>query len=228
MMAQAGAVMVLSRLPSLRCGFSRSLAAFDFTNTMRAGRPLLAVGPIFMRSTSSFSTLSGTSRGSQARCVRASRNSCLQRLVVQSHCVMSFDRRPSTMSGSSIAKTPLAAERGLACSGSGAQPSDRPHLLHVRAEMLEQVLDAVPQRGRRARAARAGAAHVQEHDAVLEAVEDDVAAVVGHRRPHARVEQLLDGLDGILVLGDRTRRARSSPVVSPLVDGRARPTCSAP
>ena len=40
MMAVAGADMVLSTLLAVRCGFSRSLAAFDFTKTMRAGRQL--------------------------------------------------------------------------------------------------------------------------------------------------------------------------------------------
>ena len=54
----------------------------------------------------------------------------------------------------------------------------------------------------------AGAAHVQEHDAILEAVEDDVAAVIGNRGPHARIEQLLDGLDGILVFRGRSPRRR--------------------
>src|SRR5436853_2281858 len=109
-MAQAGAFMVLSRLPSLKCGINRSLAAFDRTNVTRAGNPLLAVGPIFMRSTSSFSTLSGTSRGSQARFVRAARNSRCSALssnrigapLVQNFHLMAL----------SIAKTPLVAERG--------------------------------------------------------------------------------------------------------------------
>jgi len=108
--SQAGAFMVLSRLPSLKCGINRSLAAFDRTNVTRAGNPLLAVGPIFMRSTSSFSTLSGTSRGSQARFVRAARNSCcsaLSSIRMVASRVQNFH-----LIGLSIAKTPLVAERG--------------------------------------------------------------------------------------------------------------------
>src|SRR6476660_432781 len=176
MTAQVGAFMVFSRLPSLRCGMSRSLAALDFTKMTRAGRPLLAVGPIFMKSTSSFSTASGTSRGNQALCVRAPRNSCCSalssnRIVCSLNCQSHF-----------IAKTPLVAGRGCRYRVTQRLSSYRPHLLHVRAEVLEQVLDAVAQRGGRARAARAGAAHVQEHDAVFEAMEDDVAAVVGYCR----------------------------------------------
>ena len=42
MMAQTGAFMVLSRLPSERCGLSRSLASRDFTKTKRAGLQLAA------------------------------------------------------------------------------------------------------------------------------------------------------------------------------------------
>src|SRR4051794_18854658 len=74
---------------------------------------------------------------------------------------------------SAVSENPARCRAGSQIRGSGAQPSYGPHLLHVGAEMLEQVLDAVPQRGGRARAARAGAAHVQEDDAVLEALEDD-------------------------------------------------------
>ena len=48
----------------------------------------------------------------------------------------------------------------------------------------------------RGRAARAGALHDEIDDAVLEAAERDVAAVAGHRRADAGLEQLLDGLDG--------------------------------
>ena len=38
-------------------------------------------------------------------------------------------------------------------------------------------------------------------DAVAIALEGDVAAVLGDGRAHARLEQLLDGLDRLLVLG---------------------------
>src|SRR5262245_39342389 len=77
--------------------------------------------------------------------------------------------------------------------------SDRADLGHFRNEMAEQVLDAVLQGRCRARAARARAFHVQEDDAVVIALEGDVAAILGHGRTHARLEQLLDGADDLLV-----------------------------
>ena len=43
------------------------------------------------------------------------------------------------------------------------------------------------------RAARARALHVEIDDAFLVAAEGDVAAVVGDGRPHARLDQVLDG-----------------------------------
>src|SRR5581483_3840198 len=79
--------------------------------------------------------------------------------------------------------------------------SNRPHLLHLGDEVPEQVLDAVAQRCGRGRAARAGAAHMEIDDALAIALEGDVAAVLGDRRAHARLEQLLDGLDRLLVFG---------------------------
>ena len=42
---------------------------------------------------------------------------------------------------------------------------------------------------------------MQINDAVAIALEGDIAAVLGHGRAHARLEQLLDGLDGLFVLG---------------------------
>src|SRR5581483_3614123 len=77
---------------------------------------------------------------------------------------------------------------------------DRANFRHVRHEMPQQILDALLQRRGRRRAAGAGPAHVEEHDAVLVAAEGDVAAVGGDRRPHARLDQLLDRADGFLVL----------------------------
>ena len=67
--------------------------------------------------------------------------------------------------------------------------------------MLEQVLDPVTQGCRRAWAAGAGAAHMQVNDPVPEPVEGDIAAVIRDRRTHARIQELLDGADRILVLG---------------------------
>jgi hypothetical protein len=66
--------------------------------------------------------------------------------------------------------------------------------------MAQHVLDAGLEGRGRARAARARALHVQVDDAVLEAVEDDVAAILGDGGAHPRVEQLLD-LGDDLVLG---------------------------
>src|SRR5262249_17846602 len=77
--------------------------------------------------------------------------------------------------------------------------SNRANLLHLRDEVTEEVLDAVTERRRRARAAGAGAAHMQEHDAVSIALEGDIAAVLGDRWAHPRLEQLLDRVDGVSV-----------------------------
>ena len=122
-----------------------------------------AVGPIFMRSTSSVSRLSGTSRGCQARCVRASRNSCSSTAVVQSH--RSHGHLPASNHPASITKTPLEASGASSiCIPDSvqrltpAEPPARP------GRNAEQVLDAVAQGGRRTGAAGAGAAHVQEHN----------------------------------------------------------------
>src|ERR1700730_11523683 len=45
-MAHTGACIVLLRLPSLKSGFRRSLASFDFTKMKRAGEQFALVGPI--------------------------------------------------------------------------------------------------------------------------------------------------------------------------------------
>jgi sirohydrochlorin ferrochelatase len=68
---------------------------------------------------------------------------------------------------------------------------DGPHFLHVGTEVLEQVFDAVAQRRRGTRTAGASPAHVQEHHAILEALEGDVAAIIGNCRAHARVSNSL-------------------------------------
>ena len=52
---------------------------------------------------------------------------------------------------------------------------------------------------------------MQIDDAVAIALEDDVAAVLGHRRAHPGLEQLLDGLDRLLVLGAKNSLAANSP-----------------
>mgnify|MGYP003694226909 CR=1 FL=1 len=75
-------------------GRRRTLADLERTKTMRAGKVLEAVGPHFIKSTSSSSTASGTSIGSQARCVRASKNSCLSALS-SNRCAIVASRKGS-------------------------------------------------------------------------------------------------------------------------------------
>ena len=77
--------MVLSTLPALRCGFRRSFAAIDFTNTIRAGKPLLAVGAIFVRSTSSLQQAVGDVTWLPCPMRARLQEQLPQRLVVQSH-----------------------------------------------------------------------------------------------------------------------------------------------
>src|SRR5258708_8455991 len=100
--------------------------------------------------------------------------------------------------------------------------SHRANFGDVGDEMAQQILDAVAQRRRRRRATRAGALHVEIDDAVLETLKRDIAAVVRHRRPHPRLDQILDrghgvgigGIEKLLTLGRRAatggeqRRAR--------------------
>ena len=109
--------------------------------------------------------------------------------------------------------------------------SHRPDFDHVGHEMLQQVLDAVLQRRGGGRAAGAGALHVEIDDAVPEAAEGDVAAVIGDRGAHPGFDQVLDGGDrlgvglveelvflvGGLVAGGSCRRPAA-----------ARRTCSVP
>ncbi len=61
--------------------------------------------------------------------------------------------------------------------------------------MAQQVLNAVAQRRRRRRTTGAGAFHVDIDDAVFEAAERDVAAVISDRRANPGLDQLLDGGD---------------------------------
>ena len=58
--------------------------------------------------------------------------------------------------------------------------------------MTQHVLNTMLQRGGGGRAARAGTLHVQPHHAVAIAAEHDIAAIAGHGRAHAGVEQFLD------------------------------------
>src|SRR5579872_4364629 len=58
--------------------------------------------------------------------------------------------------------------------------------------MSQKVLDTMLQRRGRRGAARAGALHIEVDDAVLEAAESNVAAVIGHRWPYPGFDQVLD------------------------------------
>src|SRR5262245_37397928 len=75
------------------------------------------------------------------------------------------------------------------------------NLLHLGNEMPKQILDAVAERRRRAWAAGASAAHMQKDNAVAEALEGDIAAILRNGGTHASLEQLFDGGDDLGVLG---------------------------
>jgi hypothetical protein len=77
----------------------------------------------------------------------------------------------------------------------------RPYFDNIGNEVPEQVLDAVLEGRCRRRAARARALHVEVDDAFLVAAEGDVAAVTRHCWAYTRLDQILDGGDGLGVLG---------------------------
>src|SRR5882724_2976081 len=92
-----------------------------------------------------------------------------------------------------LAKTWMpATSAGMTWLGQRIVKSDRADFDHLGHIVLQQVLNAVPQRRRGRRAAGAGALHVQIDDAFLEALEGDVTAVIGDRRPHPCLDQVLD------------------------------------
>src|SRR5260221_10441955 len=186
MIAVTGACIVFARLPSRSIGSKRALVSFDLRKRIRIGLQLALVGPIFASSHSAWSSASLTGLSCQPLCVRAARN-----------------RASSAASSSILLIVPLCAiarpcNKGAATGGAllslpGNRPgSDRADFLHFRDVMLQHVLNAGLERRRRAWTARARALHVQVDDAVGEIVTDDVAAVLRHGRPHARLEQLLD------------------------------------
>src|SRR5262249_31813696 len=78
-----------------------------------------------------------------------------------------------------------------------------PDLDYVGYKMAQQVLDTVPEGGRGGGAARASAFHVEVYNAFLVAAEGYVATVARHRRTHARLDQILDGGDGLHILGEK-------------------------
>ena len=103
----------------------------------------------------------------------------------------------------------------------------RPDFDHVGHEVAQQILDAVLEgRGGR-RAARAGALHVEIDNAFLVATECNVAAVAGDRRPDARLDQVLDGCDGLGILGvEELVRCRVGRLASSATSGAPDIKCS--
>src|SRR5262245_15730571 len=85
-------------------------------------------------------------------------------------------------------------------SAGAARLLDGANLHDLRDIVLQHVLDAHPQGRRRARTAGAGDLEMDVDDAALEAAKDDVAPILGHRRTHARIEQLLDLRNDLVVL----------------------------
>ena len=67
--------------------------------------------------------------------------------------------------------------------------------------MFEQLLDALFERRGRGGAARTGALHLKEYLALLEAAIDDIAAVPGHGRADARIDQFADLRDDFGIFG---------------------------
>ena len=86
---------------------------------------------------------------------------------------------------------------------------------NLRDVVLQHIFDPMLQRRAGGRASGARALHVEADDALTVASEHDVAAVTGHGRANAGVEQLLDLVDDLLVLRrrllhpGRRRRSRS-------------------
>src|SRR5471030_1273450 len=78
---------------------------------------------------------------------------------------------------------------------------DRLHFDDFRHVVLQKVLNSHFQGGRRTRATRARALHLQVDHAVAEVVIDDVAAVLGHGRTDAGLEQILDLGNDLVVVG---------------------------
>lgn len=65
MIAVAGAAIVFATFSSDKAGFSRSLASFEMTKTIRTGLQLALVGPSLAMSHASRSTASGTGSSRQ-------------------------------------------------------------------------------------------------------------------------------------------------------------------
>src|SRR5471032_2381031 len=86
---------------------------------------------------------------------------------------------------------------------------DRLHFDNFRHVVLQKVLNSHFQGGRRTRASRARALHLQVDHAFAEVVKNDIAAVLGHGRTDAGLEQILDlGNDLVVVRGGIARRSR--------------------
>src|SRR5713226_2205818 len=98
-------------------------------------------------------------------------------------------RRRATTVPRSRSEAKIRTTNGPRPTREGEKPLDLLDALHLRQEMLEQVLDAVLQRRGRGGAAGAGAFHREIDDPVAKTLEGDVAAVARHRWAHARFDQ---------------------------------------
>src|SRR5471030_1504386 len=80
---------------------------------------------------------------------------------------------------------------------------DRLHFDDFRHVVLQKVLNSHFQGGRRTRATRARALHLQVDDAFAEVMEHDIAAVLGHGRTDAGLEQIFDLGNNFVVVSRR-------------------------
>src|SRR5262249_18225902 len=91
--------------------------------------------------------------------------------------------------------------RGRLSAGRAAVSSYRSNFDHVRNVVAQQVLNTVLQGCGRGWATGTRALHVEKHDAILEAPERNIAAVIGDGGPHTGLDQFLDDGDRLGVLG---------------------------
>ena len=200
MMAQAGAAMVLSRCP-------RSGAASGAPWPPSISRTRSAPAGSCCQSGPSSAVDQFAAAGCRARRAAARPCACAHRRTAAQRCVVGPTSSPHDCLLRPNSKTPLGA--------AGFHVNvcvDRPQTGCTSCTSGQKCLSrfSMPWRsvavelGQPAQAPRM----CREHDAVLEAVEGDVAAVVGDGRAHARVQQLLDGLRRYPRPWDRSARRR--------------------
>src|SRR5271165_4922575 len=189
-MTVTGAAIVLSWLPADSAGSSFFFPSGVRMKTKRAGELLAEVGPNFRMSYSSRSVSSETGSLENLLWVRASRNSTSSAAAPSpAGSVVIFYDLPGGRSISNVPQDAGSRQRRQAFGRLQVDLLDRDNFRNV---VAQHVLDAVLEGRARRRAARARTLHVQPHDALPIAAEDDVAAVTRHRRTHACVQQFLD------------------------------------